>query len=835
MKGALAILIIIITITLCNNVVIAYNDKTTHRFITEVAIQRSTLDRYLQEKLGIPEGLRTTYKVSSKDKMIIELLQDGSQNEDFAYRAYNHFWDPVRNKGLDDDGWSRLLLLSGPDRLIPLHFNGFGNSEWAMGRKEDGGPLDNCGSGDYSENNKCNDYSWRRARDAFFEALMSDTDEGSAQNFVLFYERFGRVLHLLQDAAVPAHTRNDMFGHLDFEEVQGWNFKNWGGNLYEFWIQKNHTDTNSIDTISTGAIISAFTNKKDYWDREVYRDGTNPDVTLATDGYEHAGLAEYSNANFLSKRVLFTHNLPINDKHYFLYPHKSSITYIPQEVVAEDGKIDKPLYLNKYKDGEAIYPYALAKYEWEDLVGMEISGYEPHWHLAFKFDEEVYKEYAKKLIPKTVGYTVGLINYFLRGNFDVKNLRLIKDRYGSINKLELQVKNTSESAGLMEYMNGGTIGLAYRYVSPGEAKFERWVQRDVYTVDGRHPINNAHVTLVFNNVLIPAGAKDISFTLVYRGKLGEDDDAVVGRVIPLTSRIAYSGQPTVCSSGQIYVYSVNPDGTDNTLLTDVSQTADGYQWRRNPTWSPDGRMMAYNAIAADNQYEIVLVDLASDLPYPDNIVKTLRDPAAHYMYPSFNQNGTKIVAERLMLRHPSDDSDLYDAPVILDVTTGNSSFIGGIDFWKSMPITQRPRWSPKGDRIVFEAYRETQGDRMIFNVWTIAPDGTGLARLTDESYDSRWPAWSPDGETLVFASKRAGGDNYAIWTMNKTGQNANLIYDCPAECWRFSYSPDGKRIVFKMPGPIYTIKSDGTELKPLDATPCAGDPEWSHYLFQESQ
>ncbi|HBD10111.1 MAG TPA: hypothetical protein DCZ69_17805 [Syntrophobacteraceae bacterium] len=762
------------------------------------------------------------------------MLQDGSQNEDLAYRAYNHFWDPVRNKGLDDDGWSRLLVLSGPDRLMPLHFIGFGNREWAMGQREDLIFLDNCGTGDHSENKNCNAYSWRMARDAFYEALMSDTDEGSDQNFVLFYERFGRVLHLLQDAAVPAHTRNDMFGHLDFEEVQGWNPKNWGGNLYEFWIQKNHTDRNSIDAISTAAIIPTYTKKKDYWDREIYRDGTNPDVTLATDGYENAGLAEYSNANFLSKRVLFTHNLPIDDKHYFLYPHKSSITYIPQEVVAEDGKIDKPLYLNKYKDGEAIYPYAMAKYEWEDLVGMEMAGFEPHWHLAFKFDEEVHKEYAKKLIPKTVGYTAGLINYFLRGNFDVKKLRLTRDQHGNIIGLELKVKNTSKSDELMEYMNRGTIGLAYRYVSPGETKAERWVQRDVYTVDARHPINSDHVTLGFNNVLIPLGARDISFTLVYRGQLGEDEDAVVGRVITLSSRIAYSGQPTACSSDQILIYSINPDGTDNALFTDVSQTTDGYKWRRNPTWSPDGRMLAYNGITASNQYEIVVVDLASDQPYPGNIVQTLRDPAAHYMYPSFNQNGTKIVAERLMFRHPSSDTDLYYAPVILDLNTGNFNFIGGIDFWKSMPISQRPRWSPKGDRIVFEAYRETQGDRMIFNVCTISPDGSGLARLTDEPYDSRWPAWSPDGGALVFASKRAGADNYSIWTMNQGGDNATLKYDCPADCWRFSYSPDGKQIVFKMPGPTYTMKADGTELNILDSTPCNGDPEWSPYVFVES-
>ena len=62
-----------------------------------------------------------------------------------------------------------------------------------------------------------------------------------------------------------------------------------------------------------------------------------------------------------------------------------------------------------------------------------------------------------------------------------------------------------------------------------------------------------------------------------------------------------------------------------------------------------------------------------------------------------------------------------------------------------------PLWSPRGDRIMFS--RVANGD---YEIYTIAPDGTGEKRLTAARGNDAHQGWSADGEHIVFASSRMG-------------------------------------------------------------------------------
>ncbi len=70
-----------------------------------------------------------------------------------------------------------------------------------------------------------------------------------------------------------------------------------------------------------------------------------------------------------------------------------------------------------------------------------------------------------------------------------------------------------------------------------------------------------------------------------------------------------------------------------------------------------------------------------------------------------------------------------------------------------------PIWSPKGDRIVFS--RVADGD---YEIYTIAPDGTGIKRLTSAIGNDAHQGWSPDGEHIVFASSRMGFKDEGAYT-----------------------------------------------------------------------
>ena len=70
-----------------------------------------------------------------------------------------------------------------------------------------------------------------------------------------------------------------------------------------------------------------------------------------------------------------------------------------------------------------------------------------------------------------------------------------------------------------------------------------------------------------------------------------------------------------------------------------------------------------------------------------------------------------------------------------------------------------PIWSPRGDRIVFS--RVVNGD---YEIYTVAPDGTAVKRLTSAIGNDAHQGWSPDGEHIVFASSRMGFKDEGAYT-----------------------------------------------------------------------
>jgi len=70
------------------------------------------------------------------------------------------------------------------------------------------------------------------------------------------------------------------------------------------------------------------------------------------------------------------------------------------------------------------------------------------------------------------------------------------------------------------------------------------------------------------------------------------------------------------------------------------------------------------------------------------------------------------------------------------------------DPWKD----RHPKFSPDGGRIAFHSDRSGR-----YEIWTIAPDGSGLAQLTHTKGDTVIePHWSPDGKMIAVATGKIG-------------------------------------------------------------------------------
>jgi len=142
-----------------------------------------------------------------------------------------------------------------------------------------------------------------------------------------------------------------------------------------------------------------------------------------------------------------------------------------------------------------------------------------------------------------------------------------------------------------------------------------------------------------------------------------------------------------------------------------------------------------------------------------------------------------------------------------------------------------PVWSPDGSMIVFASERDNDSEIYIMNA-----DGTGQKRLTFQPGDDSHPKFSPDGKHIIFNSPRTSPDlsvswtsqYFEIFTMDIEGNNVKQISALKSVCTYPSFSPDGKKIVFRqlLKGPglnwsldsirfnseVFIMNSDGSNL-----------------------
>ena len=264
------------------------------------------------------------------------------------------------------------------------------------------------------------------------------------------------------------------------------------------------------------------------------------------------------------------------------------------------------------------------------------------------------------------------------------------------------------------------------------------------------------------------------------------------------------------------IYLLPVRGGEPRLLTRVEAPAT----HRDPTFSPDGRRLAY--FECDSccyaRCDLMTAELNSDLAIigspqrhtsmqiqmqgiawaRDNKTvvfgteagatylwraDTLRRRSAERLEAAGAGAGRPATApsqDRLVFTRSNFNADIHRAgltdsarPVIV------SSFV---EFVAS--------YSPDGKRVAFlRAIDNT-------DIWVADADGTNAQQLTRDMGPLQWwPRWSPDSRTLVFSS--LGPDrHYHVWTIDADGANLRQITEDPGDQQAASWSRDGKWIYF---------------------------------------
>lgn len=212
---------------------LAYSEKTTHPALTSEIVKFFNIH----------------YPNLELDDKERSLIMQGSVDEDAFGRWMRHYYDPVYNRGLG---------------LIKKWQS---SKEWSQDTAAQAGIADSVFAGSLKEYfSGEDDYSWERA---IYEYAWRDKGRG--------LKTLGHILHLIEDATVPDHTRNDP--HLVYlDEV----FHD--RSPYEHWTSK--FDIGNIDA------VNELKNKK-------------PIKLNTLDEYFDA-VANYSNNNFFSKDTILS-------------------------------------------------------------------------------------------------------------------------------------------------------------------------------------------------------------------------------------------------------------------------------------------------------------------------------------------------------------------------------------------------------------------------------------------------------------------------------------------------------------------------------------------------
>jgi Tol biopolymer transport system component len=88
------------------------------------------------------------------------------------------------------------------------------------------------------------------------------------------------------------------------------------------------------------------------------------------------------------------------------------------------------------------------------------------------------------------------------------------------------------------------------------------------------------------------------------------------------------------------------------------------------------------------------------------------------------------------------------------------------------------------------------------DIWTINPDGSGIAQVTSGPALDVNPAWSPDGTTIAFARSQAGVPS-DLWTVHPG--SAPVRFTNTPDFWEDypAWSPDGLRLSFSRACALY--------------------------------
>ena len=251
---------------------------------------------------------------------------------------------------------------------------------------------------------------------------------------------------------------------------------------------------------------------------------------------------------------------------------------------------------------------------------------------------------------------------------------------------------------------------------------------------------------------------------------------------------------------------MNADGSGDRLLPGQTDPVNLF-----PTWSPDGRKIAFTSTSGLGAPDFHVTLLNEDGTGRKRIVL----PGHRTGMPAWSPDGRQlafVAAENREQEGPNGEGgpEIYlSSPDGTDVFRLNTGEHGG----------QSPFYFPDGKRLGFTPDGRGLSQREIM---AARLDGSGLERLIESDGASHRVAGanalSPDGKRLLYQSKKAGQTQIALRLRELESRKDTSILEVdqaagPAMILGPAWAPDGKSLLVTLPSPkgvgLFHVTEDG--------------------------
>ena len=253
------------------------------------------------------------------------------------------------------------------------------------------------------------------------------------------------------------------------------------------------------------------------------------------------------------------------------------------------------------------------------------------------------------------------------------------------------------------------------------------------------------------------------------------------RPIPMPK--ASNQSPSWSQDGRYLAYASDQAGNTNIWALDsvtgrTIQITAGPEEDGRPNWSPDAEWITFTRTTYSSHIFIVNVE--------NNESWQLSKGKDRDFMPQISEDGRWVA----FMRHQTDGENRAGGMILcvgsLDEREVRPLDLPGLTVNSDAGLS----WSPDAEQIAFAADDGTGN----VDIYRVGRDGAGLSRVTVTPGVDIIPSWSPDGRTLAFT--RCAGGETQVWAIPATGGIAKQITFGDGVDQSAVWSPDSRDIAF---------------------------------------